>query len=502
MAFRDLFVWLRGMACAALAASAGAAWSFGFEDVSRQAADLAAQAYLPPPRLPESLAALNYDEYRRIRFRKDRAVWKGSGSPFELEFFPQGRGFERALDLYEIRDGHVASLPVPADAFDRDGQLPGVPIGIAGFRIHYPLNRPDVMDEAAVFLGASYFRSLGAGLHYGLSARGIAVDTTGGQGEEFPAFTRFWFERPAPGAQQLVFYALLDGPRVAGAYQFTLVPGTRTRIDVRARLWLRAPVAMLGLAPMSSMFLGGENQPLRDDYRPEVHDSDGLQIESAGGEWIWRPLVNPAGIFVTSFTLNSPRGFGLLQRDRRFVAYEDLEAAYESRPSAWVEPVGDWGEGRVELLQFHTPDETHDNIAAYWVPAHLPPAGQPLDAAWRVHWGEQPPKAPAAQVVQSRRGHGYRADDVSPRQLQFHIDFAGPALQALPAKSEVEAVVSGDANTQVLRAIAYPNAALGGWRLSIDVERLDNRRALELRAFLRSGGTTLTETWSYALAPE
>lgn len=502
MPFREFPALLRCLIGVALALAAGAAWSFDFEDVSRLAAERAAQGYQPPPRLPAALADLKYDEYRRIRFRKDRAIWKGTASPFQLEFFPQGRSFERGLALYEVNNGQAAPLPVAEDAFDRDGQLAGVPVGVAGFRIHYPLNRPDVMDEAAVFLGASYFRSLGAGLHYGLSARGIAVDTAGGQGEEFPAFTAFWFERPAADARQLVFYALLDGPRVAGAYQFTLVPGATTRIEVRARLWLRGPVAMLGLAPMSSMFLGGENQPLRDDYRPEVHDSDGLQIESGTGEWIWRPLTNPAGAFVTSFTLQSPRGFGLLQRDRRFVAYEDLEAAYENRPSAWVEPLGDWGAGRVELLQFHTPDETNDNIAAYWVPAQLPPAGQPLEASWRVNWCAQPPRSPGGQVVQSRRGHGYRAEDASPRQLQFHVDFAGPALQALPPQTAVQAVVSGDANAKVLRAIAYPNPAIGGWRLSIDVERTDNKQALELRAFLRSGGTTLTETWSYALAPE
>ena len=240
---------------------------------------------------------------------------------------------------------------------------------------------------------------------------------------------------------------------------------------------------------------------MSDDYRPEVHDSDGLQLASGSGEWLWRPLTNPRGVFVTSFAMPSLRGFGLMQRDRAFTSYHDLEARYEMRPSAWVEPLGEWGAGRVELLQFNTPNETHDNIGAWWFPDRLPPPGEPVEFAWRVTVSDRQPLPPGAWVVQSRRGHGYREAAVPAGQRQYHLDFAGPALEGL-AEGDVEAVASADGNVRGLRAIAYPNLATQGWRVTLDFERIDRHRAAELRVFLRSGSRVLSETWSHALAPE
>lgn len=494
---------LRFLLSVMLVLAAASARAFGFEDVAREAARVAAQPYQPVP-VDARLAALGYDDYRSIRFRREFALWREGEGGFQVNFYPLGAGQARPLQLHEIVDGTVRPVDVPAAAFRNDASNGVVPApGAAGWRLNFPLNRPDVSDELIVFLGASYFRVLGAGLQYGLSARGLAIDTVGGpRGEEFPVFTRFWLERPAPGATEARFYALLDSPRAAGAYAFTIRPGAVTTVDVRARVTLREPVAMLGIAPLTSMFQFGENQPLADDYRPEVHDSDGLQVRTAAGEWLWRPLVNPPGVFVTSFALHNPRGFGLMQRDRAFVRYEDLEARYDLRPSAWVEPLGDWGHGRVELLQFHTPDETQDNVGAYWVPAALPAPGEPLELAWRLHVGGEglaPP--PNAWVTQSRRGHGYRAAKPTPNQLQFHVDFAGPALDGL-GPDAVQAVASANGNAGTLRAIAQPHAARGGWRVTLDVERLDVRTPLDLRLFLKSGDRTLSETWSYALPPE
>ncbi len=479
--------------------------AFDFEDVATQAAALARQTYQAPPAAGAPLATLSYDDYRDIRFRPERSRWRDSGSLFQLQFFPLGRGTTRALQMYEVQDGQVRPLEVPASDFQVGRVARGVqPLpGAAGWRLSYPLNRADRPDELIVFLGASYFRAIGAGQVYGLSARGLAVDTAGGQGEEFPAFTRFWFERPAPGAREMRFYALLDGPRVSGAYRFVVRPGTDTVLDVQARLYLRAPVATLGIAPLTSMFLSGENQPVAHDYRPEVHDSDGLLVAAGDGEQIWRPLSNPARPFVTSFATRSPRGFGLMQRDRAFSSYEDLEATYQRRPSAWVEPLGDWGAGRVELLQFGTPDETHDNIAAYWVPDRLPPPGQPIDLAWRVHWTRDDlPATMLARVQQTRRGHGFLSAPARPGQQQLHVDFAGPSLQNLSDGAAVEALLSGNPNAGTLRANAYPNRERGGWRVSVDFERLDARQPVELRLQLRLADKVLSETWAYALAPE
>lgn len=506
---------LTTLLCALLLSWPAAVFAFGFDDVAALARERAAAPYREPAPAATGrwLAGLSYDEYRSIRYRPDRALWRDAALPFELQFFHVGRGHQRVLTLYEVVGGQARPLAVPRSAFDYGAtRLPagaGDQAEIAGFRVHFPLNTPQVKDEVIALLGASYFRAVGAGQQYGLSARGIAVDTTGGAREEFPAFDTFWIERPAPGATELTFYALLDGPRVAGAYRFVVRPGTDTVVDVQARLFLRERPTTLGVAPLTSMFLHGENQPVADDYRPEVHDSDGLQIVTADGEWIWRPLVNPKGVFVTSFALQRPRGFGLMQRDRTFARYEDLEARYERRPSAWVEPLpasngslDAWSAGRVELLQFHTPDETHDNVGAFWVPARLPAPGEPLDVGWRLRWqGDALLRPPGAHVVQTRAGIGYREGAVERGRTQLHLDFDGDALRSLPPGTEVEAVVTAGGNAERLRAHAYPNPAAGGWRVSIEFFRRDPRQPVELRAFLRAGERVLSETWSYALPP-
>lgn len=525
--------WLPAAALLLTVSLAGArAAAFGFEDVAREAADLARSAYRSPPPADPRLAALSYDEYRQLRFRPDVALWRDAGTPFDVRFYALGRGNTRPLRLFELVDGAVRPIEVPASAFSSPALAIDAAAGAAGWRMNYPLNSGERRDELISFLGSSYFRALGSGQRYGLSARGLAIDSASGRGEEFPVFTSFWLQRPVAAVQvggsqaaaasgtgaavarsdalpaaeatEAIFYALLDSPSTAGAYRFAIRPGLTTTVDVQARLYPRpaAALATFGIAPLTSMFLSGENQPTADDYRPEVHDSDGLQVQTADGEWIWRPLTNPRGPFTTSFAMRAaPRGFGLMQRDRAFGSYEDLEANYESRPSVWVEPLGDWGPGRVELLQFGTPDETHDNVVAYWVPQRHVSAGTPLDFSWRLHWsGADAVMPPGAHVVQSRRGHGYREAAIPEQHMQFHIDFAGAGLQGLKA-DEVEAQASGNDNVRDLRAIAYPNTARGGWRVSLAFERIDPRRPVELRTFLRSGQRTLSETWSYALAP-
>jgi len=374
-------------------------------------------------------------------------------------------------------------------------------LGFAGFRAHYALNTPKYKDEVLVFLGASYFRALGKGQLYGLSARGLAIDTALPSGEEFPRFTEFWIERPAPAAKELVVYALLDSRRAAGAYRFVVRPGVSTAVEVKARLFLRESVGKLGLAPLTSMFFFGENQRAPyDDYRPEVHDSDGLQVHSGSGEWIWRPLVNPKRLLVTSFATTDPGGFGLMQRDCEFSHYEDTEVRHELRPSVWVEPKGKWGAGRVELVQIPAPDETNDNIVAYWVPDAATAAKQAFDFEYRLLWQKDAEtRPPLAWVAQSRRGRGYtRNPDNS---IAFVVDYEGGTLDKLPADAKVEAVVSADANGQILERNSYRNEVTGGWRMTVRLRRVDDAKPLELRAFLRSGGAALSETWSYIIPP-
>lgn len=463
-------------------------------------------------KLPVDLAALDYDQMRDIRFRTERSLWRDRSLPFEAQFFHLGLYQKQAVRLHELSPEGASDLPYRSADYNmgRNTVDPTAwgDLGHAGFRLHYPLNNTAYKDELVVFLGASYFRALGAGQQYGLSARGLAIDTVGGQGEEFPRFTDFWLQRPAPGATEVTVLALLDSPRASGAYRFVIRPGASTTMTVTARLFLRVgagPVNTLGLAPLTSMFLHGENQPNANDFRPEVHDSDGLLMHTGDGEWLWRPLQNPAQISVASFTMRQPRGFGLMQRDRRFASYEDVEARYERRPSAWVRPLGDWGPGRVELLQLRTPDETHDNIVAYWVPAALPAPGQPLDFAYELSWqGDAQQTPPGAWVVQSRRGYGYTklSAGEQQRQPQFVLDFAGPALEALPPEAAVRAIASADANGRIAEVLAYPHPTQRGWRVTLRVERLDPARPVELRVFLQHQNDTLSETWTHAVLPE
>jgi glucans biosynthesis protein len=496
----------RSACCLVIALYAGACGAFSFEDVCVLAQVQARQPYRDSSRkAPAQLQALNYDQYRDIRFRPDRALWRNDKLPFEVMFFHLGKFQKNAVRIDEVTQQGTQHIPYRAGDFDF-GKNKLSPqswgdLGFGGFRAHYPLNSSEYKDEVVVFLGASYFRALGAGQRYGLSARGLAIDTVGGQGEEFPAFVRFWLAKPAAGSTTLTLYALLDSQRATGAYQFDIRPGGETVMDVRARLFLREKVATLGIAPLTSMFFFGENQPHRTDFRPEVHDSDGLMVATGDGEWIWRPLLNPKQTLTTSFSMQQLRGFGLMQRDREFRNYEDSEARYELRPSAWLEPTGTWAPGRVELVQLSTPDETNDNIVAYWVPQELPAPGMPLDFTYRLHWQgmQQDQRPPGAWVLQTRAGRGFA--ELAEDEQQYIVDFTGPALAALPPDATVKAVVTAPANGQIMESNVYRLEATGVWRMTVRVKQLDRNQPTELRGFLQSGNDVLSETWSNILAP-
>ncbi len=482
-----------------------------FEDVIGYARELAQVGYRPPDRdLPPVLATLDYDQYRSIRFRPDAAFWKGAAR-FELQLFHPGFIHREPVRLHLVEDGRIRRMPFDAGLFRYDGRAApaadaGRPdLGYAGFRLHYPLNAPAVRDEVVVFLGASYFRLLGRGHLYGLSSRGLAVDTALESGEEFPVFREFWLVQPAPEARTVTFYALLDSPSVSGAYRFVLAPGAGTTLDVDARLFARTDVAKLGVAPMSSMFLYGHNRLARfDDFRAQVHDSDGLLVHTAGDEWIWRPLGNGPDVQVTTYPGGTPRGFGLVQRDRRFTDYLDAEAGYHRRPSEWIEPLdGDWGGGRVELLEYAVRSEFSDNVAAYWVPDEPFAAGDVRRYRYRiVMFDDRLATQTLAAVERTRIGWDALpgAHDPPPRsRRRFVVDFAGGALSA-PAAAPPIGVLETSAG-EVSDLVVHPLPEEAGWRASFRLAPA-GREPAELRLYLMRGERPVSETWSYVWHPD
>lgn len=490
---------LAALAAGALPLGAWARGAFSWDQVIDAARAAAARPWQSPAgALPAALADLDYDAWRDIRFRPGHALWRDQDRPFQVQFFHPGALFNIPVRLHEIVDGRVVDIPYRPDlfTFGPRAAAPEAAPGFAGFRLHYPLNRPDILDELVAFLGASYFRALGRQTLYGLSARGLAIDTGGPDGEEFPAFTEFWLERPAPGQHWLSLYARLDSPRVAGAYRFVIHPGTITGMDITAHLFFRDDIARLGLAPLTGMYAFGENDRVGvDDYRPEVHDCDGLSIHAGSGEWLWRPLGNPGRLRFAHFLDRNPRGFGLLQRDRRFSAYEDTESRYERRPSAWVTPRGDWGAGAVELVEIPTRSEVNDNIVAYWTPEGGVAGGSALEIAYRLDWGLEPPMAPdAARVIATRTGQAgiSGSDNQDPDQRKFVVDFAGGLLAGMPDSVPVQAVVTATGG-RVRDSICVPLPDHGR-RAAFNVTRTTDG-PVELRCFLRQGDATLSETW-------
>lgn len=465
-----------------------------FDTLVTRASALAAQPPREPRRieLPRGLRGMEYDAYRSIRFRPERSLFRGEPGRFEVQLFHPGFFYQDAVDISVIGDGGVTPVPFSTALFSYD-LVPAPPkdaaLAFTGFRLHAPINTDSYKDEVVVFQGASYFRPLGKGTVYGVSARGLAIDFAEPSPEEFPRFSEFFIVRPGSHDDHVWVLALLESRRATGAYAFRILPGELTRIEVSAELFVRAPVASLGVAPITSMYLFGEEGPNRfGDFRPEVHDSDGLSFVTEGGEWLFRPLRNPPRTTVCSFRLDRPRGFGLVQRDRNFASYQDLEARYHDRPNIWVEPVAGFEHGSVRLLEIATRLESDDNVAIAYVPDGVAPGR--LSFRYRLHVGRGVPIAPPGRVVATRIAK-------TERGARFLVDFSG---QALHGKQDVQAVVSV-ADGRVIERHVEHNPFLEGYRASFEVVPDAPGKELELRAFLRSGEHALTETWSYLWQP-
>lgn len=473
-----------------------------YDYVVNEARELSEEDYRPSENgLPRAVREMDYDVYRTIVFRDEESLWRRDGLSWALQFFHPGYIFQDPMELIEFSGDHAQSIRFVSDWFQYGERAAEVKesvssrLGYAGFRINYPLNNGTKFDEVVSFLGASYFRMLGKGQSYGLSARGIAINTNEPSGEEFPRFVRIWLGRPDFGDESVRFYALLDGRSLTGAFQFTLTPGEETLCEVIATVFLREKVERLGFAPFSSMFYFGEiNSTKPSDYRPEVHDSDGLLIADRGGERIrWRPLRNEGAIRDTSFPVEHLDGFGLMQRDRNFDHYQDLEARYEKRPSAWVEPVGEWPPGTVELVELPSSNEMADNIVSFWEPMDYPEPRDAFSLSYRLHWLNNR-VSPLGKVVATRQGRNINVEG----RRSVMIDFAefpeGVTSAGVVPKAKVEA--SGGVvvvHTQVMR-----NEYTKGFRVAIDA-RDDTELGADamIRCRLWMGDDPVSEEWIF-----
>ncbi len=488
---------LLAAATRAIAAGGGAgappAYAFTFTNVLAEARRRAAVAYVPQRgAMPAWLQRLSPDQYRSIRFNPDADIWRSDDLPFRIDLLPVGFNFQTTVTVSVLEDGKFEDLVATPGMFVFGAGVPLPPdktaVPLSGFRIRSRINSPKVWDEFLVFQGASYFRAVAEGQVYGLSGRGLALNTAEPAGEEFPAFTHFWIERPGRSATELVIYALLDSESATGAYRFTIRPGAETSIDVDMTLFPRTDLHVVGIAPLTSMFLFDEtNRGRLDDYRPEVHDSDGLQVTTKYGETLWRPLANPANLQVSTFTTEPPQGFGLVQRSRRVSDFEDLDAQYERRPSVWIEPRSEWGPGSVELVEIPSGRETNDNIVAFFRPAPSLTPAHPAHFAYHLGWLSEPrlPKG-VGETVATRSGAS-----LDGKRRVFQIDFVGAGEDIAGLRVDLGASAGRVSNIMLL-----PNPAIHGMRASFELDP-SNVDLIELRLRVMRDKSPVTETWLY-----
>lgn len=475
--------------------AAGGGVSFAEDHVRKLAEKLAAGDFVRPKAdVPEPFNALTPEQYRDIHLRPEAALWRGDGLGFEVRPLPMGWIYDAPVEIWVVSGGEAQSLTADSQSFSIGPSIEkapsGAPFGFSGFRVWGVLNRAGALDEFVTFQGATYFKAVGQGQRYGLTARGLAVDTARPGGEEFPFFRAFWIERPEPGARDILIHALLDSQSVAGAYKFVVRPGRDTIIDVEATLYPRRALNHVGIAPLTSMFyVGPAQRRIEGDYRPAVYNSEGLAVINGNGERLWRPLTNPKMLQTSAFVDKNLKGFGFAQRNRNFSDFEDVEARYDRRPTAWVEPKGDWGDGYVELIEIPANEEIHDNIVAYWKPAQTLEPGNGHKYAYRVTWSDNIPAVwSGAWVKQTRVGAGGQ-----PNALVFVVDFVGPSVRNLTEMPTADLVASAGATSNLV-VQHLPEAQGLRVRFNLTTAGTD---LIELRLALRVANQLISENWLY-----
>ncbi|WP_437206494.1 glucan biosynthesis protein G [Planctomicrobium sp. SH664] len=471
-----------------------------FDQLQAAARTLAASEYRQQPPVPECLSPehMNYDAFRRIGFDDTKAIWGDTILPYRIGFYHKGYVHHDDVTINLIVDGQEQPLPFSKNYFQYREFTKDLPIpddlGFAGFRVNACFPGQVKLEEIFSFVGASYFRARPAVGGLGTSARGLAIDCGLPKAEEFPVFREYWITEPAPGDTSLKVLALLDSPSVTGAYEFHLIPGTEsTDIDVRATLYFRNTPEKVGFAPLSSMWMWGDGlDGPQGDHRPEVHDSDGLQIETADGTWLWRALCRQSYPSLVHLSYPGVRGFGLLQRDRTKSHYLDDEALYHSRPGVWIEPKSDWGPGAVELLELPAPHEGIDNVAVWWVPDQKPEPGKPVDLSYRISFfaGDR-----ANHTL--KKASAYRVSRDQPGIIKLAIDFTGGSA---PADGRIPTAAITSIRGEVTSSKVEERVP-GVWTTNLTVKPT-GEGPVELKLTLKDGDKDLSETWAYLLPLE
>lgn len=465
---------------------------FAHDSVIELAQQLSLKPFKEAKKAPQALSDLDYATYSQINYQEDAAIWGGTPTKFSVQLFAPGFLYKNLVDIDVIENGKSipialtdTSFSVPNDAIDKLLTQVGQ---YAGVRLHYPINDDEAKDEFIMFQGASYFRTLSKGQIYGLSNRGLALNVAQPKGEEYPMFKRFWVERPSKYQTAIVVHALLDSQSVTGAYRFGIYPGAPTYIEVNATLFPRTDILHAGLAPLTSMFLyGGLDAADKQDYRPAVHNSEGLQIDRGNGERLWRPLNNPQKLQLSAFGDEDIKGFGLIQRHRNFSYYQDLDANYDKRPSAWIEPLNDWGKGQVVLIEIPSNAETNDNIVAYWEPQGGLKKDQAYTFSYRISSPNDSPQAESkARIVRHVQG-------TKPKEgKQVVIDYSNVKPQDIE-NIVIDASIS-KGNIINRRIIANPD--IKGARVFLTFNP-DGANVAELRVQLRKADKPVAATWLY-----
>lgn len=468
--------------------------AFSRDTVTALARELATRSYAPRAKVPQDWLDISYQDYQTRWFRNSDALWAGTPSSYNVDFFLPGLYFPRAVQINTVDNSTSELVPFDLSLFDKTDKAPDLSekgnLGYSGLRLRTELDQPGLKNEFCVFQGASYFRAIGLANTYGLSARGLALKTGDPMGEEFPEFIEFWLETPAPGQRNIVLHALMDSPSVSGAYRFDILPGENCTMDVEATLFARNELTHVGLGPLTSMFLFDQtNRNHFDDFRPAVHDSEGLLIHNGNGEVLWRQLANPKHLQISSFVDENPHGFGLMQRSRKFSDFADLEANYHKRPCLWVEPKGNWGQGAVTLVEIPADQEIYDNIVAYWRPREAYAAGAQVDLSYRLHWGHEP-DLHLPRVINTAAGARVFG---TPGRI-VTLDFANhPLLDGNP--DEFDLLISSP-HVDTSKGVLQRNPETGGLRLAFSFEP-EEQTLVELRAQLRKNGAAASEVWLY-----